>query len=500
MRICKLILSLIVTLCLATNVAAQGLDSLKQAALSNRLDEYFKAIEKQGTEVQKQECDFLIESTEDSLVRQFIAQYAYEHYLASPVMGSEAVSIYILDKWFLTDKVKMENEIDLINARVYADFNRSSLVGMPAPELKMQTMDARELTLFAKGEEPGRGRFSVLYFYDTDCAKCRVETILLRNILEDNDYPVDFYALYSGDDRSSWEAYAADRLDIEGRNISVTHLWDPELDSDFQRKYGVLQTPRLYLVRPDGIIIGRGLDAETLYRMLRDIFTEHTLNYGSDESADLFDGILFSEGSQPSVERVTGLVDYISDSTLPKGDTLMFRQLSGDMLYYLATRSGEGVKEGLKYLIDKSINGQPKAWDNEDDSLKVVGFAAIMDDLLSKACPGMTVPDIRLPAELVTARGISEGRYNLRKLRGEENIIVFYTEGCDICKAEKNIIRELVRNDSVSKALFVNVDEIHSEDPAKAELLFDSFDLSSLPYIVKTDRKGKILRRYLSYR
>ena len=500
MRIYKHIISLSVTLCLSLAAAAQGLDSLKQAALSQKLDEYFREIETQGTEVQKEECDFLISSATDSLVRQFIALTAYEHYLTSPVMGSEAVAIHVLDNWFIPGKVKMKDDIDLINARVLADFNRNSLIGMHAPQISMQTIDGQEISLFGDRPADGKNRFSVLYFYDTDCSKCRVETILLRNILEDNDFPIDFYAIYSGDNRESWETYLQERMNVTGENMTVTHLWDPSLDSDFQRKYGVLQTPRLYLVRPDGVIMGRGLDAENLYVMLRDIFSEVALSYGSDESADLYDGILYSGQDKPSVEMVCRLIDYVSDSTLPKGDTLMFRQMSGDLLYYLSTRSGEGIKEGLRYLIDKSIDGVPQAWDNADDSLKVVGFARIMDDLLSKSVPGSLVPDLKVSSELVTARRTSTGRYNLRKLRGENNIIVFYTEGCEICRAEKAAIREIVKNEPGIKALYVNVDEIHADSPAKAEILFDKFDLSSLPYIVMTDRKGRVLRRYLSYR
>lgn len=492
---------MMLALCLAFPAKAQELDSLKQAALSGKLDEYFMAIETQGTQVQKEECDFLISSAEDSLVRQFIALKAYDHYLTSPVMGSEAVAIHILDNWFLPSKVKMKSEIDLINARVYADFNRSSLIGMPAPEITMQTIDGKEVSLFGD-EGRGSGRFSVLYFYDTDCSKCRMESILLRNILEDNDFPIDFHAIYADDDKEAWETYVNDRLAIEAVNTSVTHLWDPGLDSDFQRKYGVLQTPRIYLIRPDGIIMGRGLDAENLYRMLRDIFSDVELTYGSDESARLFDGILYGEDASacPSAEHVSRLVDYISESTLPKGDTLMFRQLSGDMLYYLAVRSGEGIKEGLKYLIDENIKGCPKAWDNADDSLKVIGFAQIMDDLLSKAAPGTQVPSLKLRSELVTSKRMKEGKCNLRKIGGDANIIVFYTEGCEICKAEKEAVIKLVKADPGSRALFVNVDKTHAEDPAKAEILFDSFDLTSLPYIIKTDRKGHVISRYLSYR
>ena len=74
---------------------AQGLDSLTRQTLSDKLDEYLVTIEGSGTDVQKEEADFLIESASDSLVRQFVAVKVYNHYFTSKVMGAEAVAIHI---------------------------------------------------------------------------------------------------------------------------------------------------------------------------------------------------------------------------------------------------------------------------------------------------------------------------------------------------------------------------------------------------------------------
>ncbi len=480
---------------------AQELDSLTQKALSEKLGEYYLAMEREGTDVQKQECDFLIDAATDSLVRQYVALDIYDHYMNSPVMGSEAVAIHVLDKWFVTGRVKMKTELDLINARVFADFNRQSLVGLPSPSITMSDMDGKEMTLFGEGSGPMK-HFSILFFYDTDCAKCKFESILMRNLLEDKNYPVEFYAIYSDDDESAWREYVADQLDIEASEVNVTHLWDPELDSDFQRKYGVIKTPCIFLVRPDGMIIGRGLDSKGLFTMLDDIFRHDDLNYGTPESVSLFDNVLADDSGviEPSVEKVTRLADYIKSSTLSKGDENMFRQLTGDMLYYLASRSGEGFREGLHYLIENNITAFPEVWNSPDDSLKVVGFAQIMDDLLSKAEPGKPVPAFKLPAERVAKGKSRTGTFKLNKLKGERNIIMFYTEGCEICKAEKAALRQMASQDRNLQVLLVNVDEIMREMPSVSESLFDSFDLSSLPYILEADRKGMVTRRYLSYR
>jgi hypothetical protein len=42
----------------------------------------------------------------------------------------------------------------------------------------------------------------------------------------------------------------------------------------------------------------------------------------------------------------------------------------------------------------------------------------------------------------------------------------------------------------------VNVDDLLRTDPSLANRLFDTFDLSSLPFLLETDRRGIILRRY----
>ena len=487
---------------------APSLDTAVCNALDSKLMEYFEAIMHEPVDVQKAECDFLIGSTNDSLVRNHVAQTIYDHYLDSPVMGFEAVAIHVYDNWFLPGKARMRSDMDMLGARIFAEFNRQSQIGCMAPALSMTSLDGQPVSLFTEGDR--KDRFRVLYFYDADCAKCRMQSILLSNVLATENFPIDFYAIYTGDDRQAWAEYVSERFDISSSSARVTHLWDPEIDSDFQRKYAVLQTPRMYLVTPDGTIKGRGLDALALSQMLHGIFDEVKLDYGGKESAALYDGIFAGEAPRPS--DVKAVADRIAASTLPKGDTVMFRQMAGDLLYYLSSRSGEGMKEGMNYLIDSYILSDNKVWKSQDDSLKVVGFARIMDDLLDKAATGTRITDLKVSGTLVTSKGEKQTSRKLSRIGGNRNIIIFYTEGCRICDAEKAAARRLVdakadigqtgsdsgRKHRKTRIFMVNVDEVLRTDPSLASRLFDSFDLSSLPFLVETDRKGVILRRYIS--
>ena len=487
-------------------LGAQQLDSAKTAALEERLTEYFDLLKYESIDVQKTEADFMIEAATDSLVRQAVALRIYDHYLGSPVMGTEAVAIHIYDKWFETGKISIGSDIDLMNAKIFAEFNRQSLIGEKAPELVMETLQGDTLKLFADREKYARkgDRHKVLFFYDHSCAKCKLETVLLGNLLQTEDYPIDFYAIYTGDDKQAWESYVAERFDISPVNSRIYHLWDPTMDSDFQRKYGVVQTPRLFLVRPDGVIKGRGLNARALSLMLDEIFASPDLDYGKPDSEAYFDQLMTlfppAEGEAPSA-AVQQAADHMAVSILQAGDTTMFRQFIGDFLYYLAPKSGQEAKEGMKFLIDNYISGRSDIWRSKDDSLKVIGFAQIMDDLLSKALPGSRIPDLKVPGDLLRhEKKIKTGRFNLSRIRGERNVIIFYTEGCDICDAEKAAARKLVAESSKFRVMMVNVDRIVASDPALANRLFDRFDLSSLPFIIETDRKGIILRRYITLR
>ena len=479
-------------------------------ALSAKMSEYLAAIKHESLDVQKEECDFMIASCADSLVRHHVANTIYEHYRDSKIMGAEGVAVHVFDKWFLSGKVKMNTEMEMFAAKIFAEFNRRSLIGQTAPELTMQTPNMESVLLFG---ETGKGRgYTVLYFYDTDCATCKVQTVLLRRMLEQEDFPIDLVAVYAADDYESWIKYIETNFQMQVKNTKVRHLWDPELTSDFQRKYGVTQTPRMFLISPDGVVLGRGLDTQAVDLMLKDIFAQKDLVYGSMDSEALFDGIFAMYDGKPGTAQVMGIADYIADKTLPSRDTVAFRQLAGDYLYYLSTRTGEGFKEGLRYHIDKNILSQHSVWKSKDDSLKVVGFAQIMSDLLSKSAPGTKVASLKVPGELLKARGTKKVRRKLNKLPGKENVIIFYTVGCDICAAEKDAAAGLVSgirtgaSDKVSdigtsgdlSVFMVNVDDIMAADPSLASRLMETFDLSSLPYIIITDSKGVVMRRYVS--
>ena len=82
---------------LAVCLLSIGLRAQSYDELGAKLEEYFAALAGESAAVQNAECDFLIESSQDSLVRQYIALKIYDHYLQSKIMGDEAVAVHVAE-------------------------------------------------------------------------------------------------------------------------------------------------------------------------------------------------------------------------------------------------------------------------------------------------------------------------------------------------------------------------------------------------------------------
>ena len=249
-------------------------------ALGAKLEEYFAALAGDPVPLQNAECDFLIESCQDSLTRQFVTLKIYDHYLNSRIMGDDGVAVHIADTWLIPGKVAMKDELDLLNAKVFAEFNRQAQLGAKAPALVARDEAGEEVSL------PVEGEYTVLYFYDTSCSTCRIETPRLCSFLKENTFPLKAVAFYTGDKEEEWARYRATSLDVPG----MLHVWDPDLASDFQRKYGVLQTPRMFLIGPDGTVLGRGLDTPALRMLTEQLSGKEGYVYGTQEGTALTEG------------------------------------------------------------------------------------------------------------------------------------------------------------------------------------------------------------------
>lgn len=482
-RLTVILLSLLVLLPLK----AQQLDSAFTAALDSRMEEYFAVLEHEPVQVKISECDFMLESCADSLVKQYVAVRIYDHFLGSNVMGDEAVAVHMVDDWFLPGKVSMYSDLDLLNARVYAEFHRSSLIGKAAPGLELQGMDGSAVAA------PSPGAACVLFFYDTACAKCKLEMLRLREFLPQLDVPLEFFAIYTGVSLEQWREFVESRWDFEAPSVRIHHAWDPDLVSDFQMLYGVVQTPQMLLVDASGTIVGRSLDTDALSQLLPAVFPQ-AYEYGSDDSMTLFDSLF--GGDEVTAAGILEVAQYIKDSSLERSDSTLCRHMLGDMFYYLMDAPGEEFKIALGTFISLYIDSDPAMWSDPADYRRVVVPSGVCKDLLGRVPTGARIPKMKVRGVLVKDGGpvdLSDVRtYRLRRLRGRPSYVLFHTPGCSTCDAELEAVPGVFEAEPDAVVLLVNPEENGTE-------ILDRFDLSVLPFAIRMDRKGTVQRKYISF-
>ena len=456
-------------LCLLGVVIALGARAQEPyPELGAKLEQYFAALAGEPASVQNNECDFLIESCKDSLVRQYVALKIYSHYLNSKIMGDEAVAVHVADKWFLSGKVAMASEEDLRNADIYATFNRNSLIGHHAPAALVKDKDGSQVRVPVKGE------YNVLYFYAPDCSTCKATTAELKKLVDSAEYPF--------------------------RLISV-NVNDPGPEDDWQMNYGVLKTPWMFLINPNGEILGRGLDVPALKILLAREFSSGNYVYGADSQMDRYTQMFAAYGDTLKVSDIIDVADYLAARTFGEGDVDAFKQVEGDLLYYLASRRDEVYKDAIGPFVDKYL-GIQDVWTTPGDTANVISLGHFLADLTARTPVGSQVPDLKVPGVLrrkscLFVKDGKEGVFALRKLKGKPGYVVFYTGGCNACKETLDQVADVIASKPRARVLLVDMDGLMSSDPSMAQTLLETFDLTAMPFVLELDRKGVITHRYV---
>lgn len=455
-------------LAICAGIIALGARAQEYPELGAKLEQYFAALAGEPAAVQNNECDFLIESCRDSLVRQYVALKIYDHYLRSKIMGDDAVAVHVAQKWFLSGKVKMHSEDDLRNADIYATFNRSSLIGQQAPAATLKDRSGATVSVPVKGE------YTVLYFYAPDCSTCKATSAQLKKLVDSGEY-------------------AFRLVDVNVNN--------PGPDEDWQMNYGVLKTPWMFLIGPSGKILGRGLDVPSLKMLLGREYSTGTYVYGSDIQMERYSQMFDAYGDTLKVSDVLDVADYMAARTFGEGDIDSFKQVEGDLLYFLAGRREEVYKDAIIPFADKYLD-VPDVWTEPSDTANVISLGHFLADITSRTPVGSRVPDLKVPGVLrrkpcLFAKDGKEGEFALRKLRGKPAYVVFYTGGCNACKETLDDVAALIVSKPKARVLLVDMDELMSSNPDLAETLLETFDLTAMPFILELDKKGNITHRYV---
>ena len=407
----------LLAICLVVPTMRTAAAQQQQPQVHGSVKDYFDSLIYNPVDTIIDRVDRLIAAAPDDGSRATIAGMAFDYFSTSPLMGVEAVAVHVADEYFLSHKLRWSDDNTFPLLYTYAEFNRSSLIGLPAPELTMKDIDGRNV-----GIREGDGQLKVLYFYDTQCATCKVETPRLARLASSyNGAPLTIYAIYTQADRDEWQRYVSENFGSTGNDVQVVHLWDPESESSYQIKYGVLSTPTMLLLDSQNTVVGRKLDCNALATLL-DVKNEDIKGF-----EDLFDSLF--EALEPVDEQS---VAYLADSFAARteADTALFRDTFYELYKYLRLKQDYECQKGAADIAARYMVGRPEYWSEE--------FVARMEEALEmfyKNPLGAKAEQVRLINE-------KDRSVKMLKCGGRYTLLLFHLVQCDACGAELEALRK----------------------------------------------------------
>lgn len=211
--------------------------------------------------------NFLINISKESTMQAYVARSLFDRLYNSNELEYEAAAHYIAKNYFINEKLTPFSKEDLNFIKVWVEFTNENLVGMKAPNLRMESIKGDTINLSDLSP-----RYTLIYFYDDQCSICKATTPSLIELL--NSYRIlklNLIAIYVESSKESWKNYIESTLSKLKKPKKWIHMWDPQIESNYQKSWGVLGVPKIYLLNKDGVIIGKNFDIPSLSKYLKEI-------------------------------------------------------------------------------------------------------------------------------------------------------------------------------------------------------------------------------------
>ena len=135
------------------------------------------------------------------------------------------------------------------------EFMKPTAMGGIAPDIQLADTTGKTISLYSL-----RGNYVLLDFWASWCSPCREEIPNLKEIYAAyHDKGLEIYSVSLDSKREAWTK-ALNELEMPWVHVSSLKGWD----CPTAKRYGVTSIPKMYLLDPQGKIIGIDLRGETL--------------------------------------------------------------------------------------------------------------------------------------------------------------------------------------------------------------------------------------------
>lgn len=217
-------------------------------------------------ELFEQKCVWLIDRANgNKLCERYLIEKIFVFAEESPFIEMENLRYNLEDKYISQLKERFPFESFVVRMEEEKDRIRYCRVGQIAKPLHLYDINKNPIET-----DTIKATHTVLFFYEPDCAHCHESVpIIYKEGFERFDQAgLKVVAVCLSDIKEDWEAF----IDQHGCHKWM-NAWDPERTSYFWEYYDISRTPTIYLLDNKGTIIAKNIEAQTLIKLLNNIYS-----------------------------------------------------------------------------------------------------------------------------------------------------------------------------------------------------------------------------------
>ena len=232
---------------------------LRTPLLESRLKEFFsKVVLMDPDSLTKEAFKLCDRSKAQKDVFRFVTVYLTNYFETSNIMGMDRIFVNLSERYYLTGDAWWADSTLTEKIRKRVGELKPTLIGNIAPDLRMETMDKRIVTLHQTNAD-----YTVLVFYEPSCGHCKKAIPKLWEWYQTaRTKKIEVFAVYTQVDEKEWKEF------VDKYGFDWINVWDPYGFSNFRKFYDVSTTPQIFILDKNKKIVAKKLGVEQLDQVI----------------------------------------------------------------------------------------------------------------------------------------------------------------------------------------------------------------------------------------
>ncbi len=245
-----------------SNVNFDDVRLLYTPVISNKLKRYMNELVGQNPDSIRVWASYLVDQTLDKPEYfKYFANWITLNYepTKTTLMDSEAVFVHMIQNYFTYDRAFWSDSVEVHGLQLRAYEMSNSLVGQKGPNIQSKDPDGKLRSIYEMDAD-----YIIVYMWNPECEHCAEQTPQLVQLYHQwKPRGMDVYGIAVNTDDKAWKD-AIKKYKMPWEN----NVFDPTNKSIYAT-YFVDNTPEIYVLDPDRVIIGKNLKVDQITTILQ---------------------------------------------------------------------------------------------------------------------------------------------------------------------------------------------------------------------------------------